>query len=865
MTITFDVQGGWTTMPSVTFTGTTLPDVAIPRKDYNTFGGYYDQPGGAGNLYFNANGQSVTAWDKGADATLYAAWTDVTPSGVTRRTVTLDKNGGTGGSDGPIYGYSGYNLPYVQVPSKSRYIFQGYYYGSTQYIDATGAPARTFDRSSNTTLTAKWEPLPVWYTVTFDVNGGFEIPAAEKTYEYQFGKTYGSQKPLPPSYFIIPLAVGEFYYAYRWGGRGGATWRFGSTILLGNDFGDQSSNHPSPWIPLAQKCFLGWYTAPVGGTRITDSTVCDLSRDTTLYAHWDFSTVTLKFDAQGGEFSGGQSVTTASFDLSYGKSYGRLPRPVRTGYRFQGWYTLPKGLTIDEHCVALGYDPSGVHDPDYRPWYPADFVAEWEAYPRGGRKVLATDHYDPVPYTGFQPLLGDPGRFFRVIDWNIGDSRNVAIRRLCWHWFDVSIAQGDPMALPTLYAHWTDGTPDVTLNDCGGSGGDGVVTVGAGGVLPSVTPPVRSGATFLGYYRYPNGGGVKYYNANGTAAATWADSCDGEIFAAWYVPPTPKPTLTVALYAAYRNASSGFSRVESLGRTISVHYGEPYGALPTEPATAGYRLDFWEASETDWPTGSSSAAVGPSTVVAINADHYLIAVMARADYAIRYDTMGVALPNGAPTSYTFGVGASLPTVAAMGQVAPSGLVFGGWYENADFSGSAISQISTSRSGDVTVHAKWSPVTVTVTLDANGGTIAPASVTRSNGDVYGDLPRPVRSGYTFAGWQTSGGDEITAFSVVAAPSGAITLTAQWTAAQTSVPWGYAKFSIDLILDGGTLAASYGALKYVAGYAKALPTAAQVSKSGATFGGWYADASFSGSPVTSIPSTSTGRVTYYARWL
>lgn len=864
-TVTLDPQGGWTTMPSVTFNGTSMPDVAIPYRDYYTFNGYYDQANGAGTQYFTSAGIAARSWDKGADATLYASWTDATPSG-TRRTVTLNKDGGTGGTDGPIYGYSGYKLPQIQPPTKDLYMFAGYYYGTTQYIDAQGAPTRNFDRSANTTLKAKWEPLPVWYTVTFDTNGGFIIPDGEKTYEYQVGRTYGSQKNFPPSSFAWRTANGTWAASRRWGGRGGQSWTYGSTTVSGQDFGSSTSPYRySPWEDLAEQSLIGWFDAPVGGNEIKSSDICALTKDTTLYAHWDFSTATFKFDAQGGTFPGGAGVQTVKFDLSYGRPFGRLPVPTRAGYRFQGWFTLPKGLTLDEQYLALGHtNPTSIDNSSI--YSQAAYVEEYKSEKCGGRKILATDTFDPVASSA-SPLGGPAARFFYLYDtsWNLW---RLAIRTFSWNWLSAGAPEtGDAMTLPTLYAHWTDGTPDVVLNDRGGSGGDGVITVGSGGVLPSVTPPTKSGATFLGYFRYADGRGTKYYNADGSAAATWDDASDGEIFAAWYEPPVRTP-ITVRLMVGYANAAgTSYANVGSLGRSITVYKGEKFGPLPEPPAdTAGYKFAFWQAAATGWPSSvSSTDAVTPKTIVTQSSSFYLVASMANIPYKIEYVTGGVSLPVGAPTSYYGGV-VTLPTVAQMNALAPSGLVFGGWYTSADYSGSPVTQIyANTPGGDKKYWAKWQPLPVTVTFDANGGTVSPSTAAKAHGEVYGTLPEPVKSGYVFEGWHTAGGEKITSYSLVDALSGTITLTAHWAAATPPVQHGYVKYRLKLNANGGTISSAYGELKYIGGYAKALPTAAQISKSGATFGGWYSSADFTGDAVTTIPAGATGSQTFYAFWV
>ena len=45
----------------------------------------------------------------------------------------------------------------------------------------------------------------------------------------------------------------------------------------------------------------------------------------------------------------------------------------------------------------------------------------------------------------------------------------------------------------------------------------------------------------------------------------------------------------------------------------------------------------------------------------------------------------------------------------------------------------------------------------------------------------------------------------------------------------------------------------------------PTANDLTREGYRFDGWYADSSFSGSPVTEITGTDTGDKVFYAKWM
>jgi uncharacterized repeat protein (TIGR02543 family) len=88
--------------------------------------------------------------------------------------------------------------------------------------------------------------------------------------------------------------------------------------------------------------FLGWHTAPSGGTKVTAST--RVTADVTYYAQWRADTYPVRFDANGGKVSGKAAV---SVKRSYGSTLGKVPTPVRTGYTFLGWYAgKVKGMRV---------------------------------------------------------------------------------------------------------------------------------------------------------------------------------------------------------------------------------------------------------------------------------------------------------------------------------------------------------------------------------------------------------------------------------------------------------------------------------------------------------------------------------------
>ena len=87
-------------------------------------------------------------------------------------TVTLNKQNGTGGSSSVTATYNA-AMPAITVPTRTGYTFKGYYdaaSGGTQYYTSTGASARNWNKTADTTLYAQWTINQ--YTLSVTQNGG---------------------------------------------------------------------------------------------------------------------------------------------------------------------------------------------------------------------------------------------------------------------------------------------------------------------------------------------------------------------------------------------------------------------------------------------------------------------------------------------------------------------------------------------------------------------------------------------------------------------------------------------------------------------------------------------------------------------
>ncbi len=150
-------------------------------------------------------------------------------------------------------------------------------------------------------------------------------------------------------------------------------------------------------------------------------------------------------------------------------------------------------------------------------------------------------------------------------------------------------------------------------------------------------------------------------------------------------------------------------------------------------------------------------------------------------YTITFDanwTGGTVTPSSGTTNTSGYLVANLP------EPTRSGYEFIGWYTDAvDGDWITAGTAGTKFSGNATIYAHWkeeTPVatTYTITFNANGGSVSPASGTTNTSGYLTSLPTPSRSGYTFDGWYTSssGGTSVTATSYKFSSS--ITIYAHW---------------------------------------------------------------------------------------
>ena len=291
------------------------------------------------------------------------------------------------------------------------------------------------------------------------------------------------------------------------------------------------------------------------------------------------------------------------------------------------------------------------------------------------------------------------------------------------------------------------------------------------------------------------------------------------------------------------NSNGGSGTIANQTVTYGGTASEPGAA--SNPTRAGCNFLDWRTSSNG---GTTLNATAYSFSTPVTGNLTLYANWDVEEYSVTY--ISAAQPVAAGT-YTAITGLTLPTPTK------TGLTFAGWYENSSFTGSRITSISAGTTGDKTYYAKW---TATVTFNTNGGSAVSNQTVTYNGTATQPATNPTRANYSFGGWYTSsdGGTTLntTAYSFGTAVTQNITLYAKWNAIAHNLSFVWNNVS------GATGGPSNTTFNQHAGYSLASVSAPTCT--GLIFAGWYDNAAFTGTAVTSIPAGTNSNVTLYAKW-
>ena len=197
--------------------------------------------------------------------------------------------------------------------------------------------------------------------------------------------------------------------------------------------------------------FKGWYTAKTGGDLVSATT--KVTADVTYYAHWQPTTVTITFDANGGE--GG---------FSSSKKFGETlaaPTVTQAGHTFNGWSSAVPATVPATNATYTAQ------------WTPNKYTITFDANGGAGDSVEELDYDTPLD----PPEVTKTG--YTLSGWSPEVPATV------------------PASDATYKAQWTANKYTIAFNANGGTGGwEDDVEYGSPLSAPTVT---KAGHTFVGW------------------------------------------------------------------------------------------------------------------------------------------------------------------------------------------------------------------------------------------------------------------------------------------------------------------------------------------------------------------------------
>ena len=199
------------------------------------------------------------------------------------------------------------------------------------------------------------------------------------------------------------------------------------------------------------------------------------------------------------------------------------------------------------------------------------------------------------------------------------------------------------------------------------------------------------------------------------------------------------------------------------GSSDAIHIIVKNGSKFTAPASGGLTRPAGDTGSYFMWLDSNGNSYAPGASVPADVTELTVQWTAPT-YTVTLNAGDGTINSGNVTEYTYGVGATLPT-----DVTRTGYTFKGWYDNESLTGSPVTAIGGTETGNKEYWAKWEINQYTITVKPENGK-ADITITQDYGTPITAPADPTREGYTFIGWDR----EIP----TTMPAENITLKARW---------------------------------------------------------------------------------------
>ena len=493
--------------------------------------------------------------------------------------------------------------------------------------------------------------------------------------------------------------------------------------------------------------FHGWYTAALGGEKVTSATEVPVIASQTLYARWRRVSNEKVQLWKGGPFWATKNIGAEE--------------PWQYGYYF--WWGDTIGY-IRENDKWVASDGSK-----------SNFSFEWDTCPVMSKTTSPLQSEGWITSDGSLALEHDAACVQWGGDWRMPTKQdlNNLSNKCDWTWTTMNGVNGYVVRGKGDYA-----SASIFLPCAGYASGDSLYDTGARGCYWSSVPvDGNSHAYSLDFYlglgclcRY-NGQTIRpvQWLASDSAVARPADVSATDGTSSYCVTVTWSSSTGATSYEIWRNTTSDCSSARKIGTSAYTRYSD-------SSVTPGKSYYYWVKAVTS--VGTSAFGLCDSgyvkkivTSVAISGASSLLAGETTKFTCTATYNDGVSEVV-APV-WSISSGADYATLSSDGALTANGIITQPIVTlQASYTYGGVLKTATKI---VAVNIK----PVTITFNANGGSVLPLN--RRTYTAYGKyaiLPIPTRSGCEFLGWFTAKEDgvQVTESSIV--PSEDATLCAQW---------------------------------------------------------------------------------------
>lgn len=743
-----------------------------------------------------------------------------TVSDLDKGLVILDSNGGSQ-VDSITNQTINSTLGTLPIPKKYGHVFMGWYY-TLDGKDYKFEPSQTIFIES-IKLYAKWGIGD--YIISFDYQGGKEgrsektvsynsaygeLPVTSKT-GYTFAGWYLDNRLITDSSTVeissnVTLVAQWIPNKYNisFSYSGGEVGMEDKSVTFGSTYGELPTTSKNGYV------FLGWY---YGNVQITSLMIVNTSDNHTLVAKWKPIQYKVSYILNGGNLS------CSDFFYDYDEQLF-IATPYREGYTFQHWVCNNINYTAGSTVSNLSNKNGDV----------LVFVAVWKAninrivYDANGGvgTMQPTDLETDATVNLSKNLFIRDGYIFK--GWSTSSSGSV-------EYYDEAVYTMPPRSTNILYAIWEANTNKITFNYVIGTkvleSRDIFVKTGDSVVLDNIF--TRAGYTMIGWC--VDIGSEVLYQVD--SKYTMAPS-NLMLYTVW----TPNVNKIVF------DANGGDGEMPLINAKTDTVIDLPTAIFSKK----GFTFIGWSTSA----NGTVEFNDGAQYTMGVNSENILYAVWIKDAYTINYVLNGGVNNEFNPVSYSVDSDniVLLPPSRA-------GYAFEGWYSDEALT-IASSEIPKGSTGELVFYAKWKANKNTLHFDANGGVGTMTDIfVDTNATIYLPDNQFTRKGYTFVGWKkTSDADEGARYS----DNSSYTMGEEFEYTLYAV-WSLNTYSIRYELNGGVNDKKNPSYYTIESGNIAL---GKPSRKGYTFGGWFADISFT-NESNLIASGSTGNYTFYAKWI